>query len=191
MEFTDAHYEKIKKVYSIWICLAPPKHRENTIVRYRICEENLIGETREKKENYDLLTAVMICLGGSEDEKYGGILKLLDVLLSEERRPEEKKRILKEEFDIAMTRELESEVEDMSHVLDRVAAREMEKGMKEGIIKGRKEGREEGVKEGLREGVLASVTNLMETMGWTAQQAMTALKIPAGEQDFYASMIKK
>ena len=35
-EFTGPHYEKIKKVYSIWICMKPPQYRENTITRYRL-----------------------------------------------------------------------------------------------------------------------------------------------------------
>ena len=30
-EFTDSHYEKIKKVYSIWICMNPPEKRQNSI----------------------------------------------------------------------------------------------------------------------------------------------------------------
>lgn len=62
-EFMDAHYEKIKKVYSIWICMNPPKNRENSITSYVISEKNLIGNVKEKKSNYDLMTAVMICLG--------------------------------------------------------------------------------------------------------------------------------
>lgn len=31
-EFTGSHYENIKKVYSIWICMDPPKKRKNGIV---------------------------------------------------------------------------------------------------------------------------------------------------------------
>lgn len=58
----------------------------------------------EKKENYDLLTAIMICIGHSGDDNYGGILKLLDVLLTSEKEPEEKKRILQKDFDIKMTK---------------------------------------------------------------------------------------
>lgn len=98
VEFTESHYEKIKKVYSIFICVNPPKYRENTINRYVIREENLIGNVAEKKENYDLLTAIMICLGHSGDDKYAGILKLLDVLLSSEREPEEKREFYKMTF---------------------------------------------------------------------------------------------
>ncbi len=46
-EFTNSHYEKIKKVYSIWICMNPPKRCENTITRYRLMEEQLVGEAAE------------------------------------------------------------------------------------------------------------------------------------------------
>ena len=116
VEFTESHYEKIKKVYSIFICVNPPKYRENTINRYVIREENLIGNVAEKKENYDLLTAIMICLGHSGDDKYAGILKLLDVLLSSEREPEEKKRILQDDFHIKMTKKLEEEVSEVCNL---------------------------------------------------------------------------
>lgn len=84
-EFTETHYENIRKVYSIWICSNPPKKRENTITRYSIQEENLIGQVSERKENYDLLTVVMICLGHADDDNYTGVLKLLGVLLSSEK----------------------------------------------------------------------------------------------------------
>ena len=38
-EFTGSHYEKLKKVYSSWICMNPPRRRENTITRYHLTEE--------------------------------------------------------------------------------------------------------------------------------------------------------
>ena len=168
-------YGEIKKVYSIWICMSPPVGRQNSITRYSMKEENLIGNVSEKKENYDLMTAVMICLGHSGDDNYAGILKLLDVLLSPEKETEEKKKILQEDFDIKMTESLESEVRVMCNLSKGVEARGIEKGRKEGI----------------QEGILSSINNLMETMGWTAQQAMSALKVPADEQDQYAGMIKE
>lgn len=174
-EFTNSHYENIKKVYSIWICMNPPGKRENTLSRYVIQEENLIGEAAEKRENYDLLTVIMICPGNSEDEKYTGILKLLDVLLSSERRPQEKKKILEEDFSIKMTTALESEVSIMCN---------LSKGVEEKGIR-------KGIKEGIKEGVLSSIRNLMESMGWTAEQAMLALKIPEAEQNQYADLLKK
>ena len=88
----------------------PPKWRKNTINRYLITEECMVGEEKEKKENYDLMTAVIICLGDSENEHYSGIIKLLDVLLSDEQDPQKKKHILEEDFSVKMTRDLEREV---------------------------------------------------------------------------------
>lgn len=32
-EFVHSEYQKIKKVVSIWVCMAPPKSRRNTITR--------------------------------------------------------------------------------------------------------------------------------------------------------------
>ena len=37
----------------------PPKNRENSITRYYITEENLVGSVKERKADYDLMAAVM------------------------------------------------------------------------------------------------------------------------------------
>ncbi len=50
-EFAEGHYEDIKKVYSIWICMNPPKNRQNSITRYYIAEENIIGDVKEHSCN--------------------------------------------------------------------------------------------------------------------------------------------
>lgn len=165
-EFTNSHYEKIKKVYSIFICMNPPNYRKNTINQYSIQEENLIGEFGENVEYYDLLTGIIICLGDVEDETTG-ILKLLEVLLSSERSPKEKREILQEEFNIKMTQELEREVSEMCNL-------------------------SEGVEQkGIAKGITASIRNLMESMGWSIEQAMDALQIPTEERNGYLNMLKK
>lgn len=61
--FTKSEYGKIRKVYSIWICTQPSDGFENTLTRYSIKPEQLIGEAQEETENYDLMSVVMICLG--------------------------------------------------------------------------------------------------------------------------------
>lgn len=81
-EFVHSEYQKIKKVVSIWVCMAPPNERKNSITRYHLTEENLIGNVKESVRNYDLIDVVMVCLGGEDRENYDGVLKLLDVLLS-------------------------------------------------------------------------------------------------------------
>ena len=49
----------------------------------------------------------------------------------------------------------------------------------------------QGKKEGRKEGILTSIRSLMESMGWSAEQAMTALKIPEPEQMQYVNGLKK
>ena len=61
--FTNSHYEKVKRVISLWVCLNPPDYRKNTLNMYSLTEKRLVGNFKEKKDNYDLITVGMICLG--------------------------------------------------------------------------------------------------------------------------------
>lgn len=177
-EFVESRYQDIKKVYSIWIAIKPPLERQNTITRYRIVEENIVGQVQEPVRNYDLLALLMICLGKPEDTDCD-ILKLLDVLLSNEIRATEKQQVLQNDFGIPMTRELEGGLQDMCNLGEVIA--------RESIEKGRLEGRAEGITEG----ILSSIKNLMETMGVSVEKAMTALKIPEAEQRVYLDLLAK
>ena len=170
-EFTNSHYEKIKKVYSIFICMSPPKNRQNTITRYRLVEENLVGKATEPVRNYDLLSVVMLCLGGSDGENYGGILRMLDVLLSNETSEAEKRKILQDDYDIQMTQTMEREVSVMCN---------LSKGV-----------REKGRAEGHTERALSDLRNLMETLGLTIEQAMAALKVPEEERQKYMDLLER
>lgn len=126
--FKKSEYGKIRKVYSIWVCTKPSDEFQNKLTRYSICPEQLIGNATEKSENYDLMSVVTICLGKPDSENYTGILKFLDVLLSSSRAATEKKKILEEEFGVAMSEELE-EVLIMCNLSQGVKA----EGRKEGI----------------------------------------------------------
>lgn len=126
--FKKSEYGKIRKVYSIWVCTKPSDEFQNTLTRYSICPEQMIGNATEKSENYDLMSVVTICLGKPDSENYIGTLKFLDVLLSSSRAATEKKKILEEEFGVAMSEELE-EVLIMCNLSQGVKA----EGRKEGI----------------------------------------------------------
>ena len=173
-EFRASQYGKLKKVYSIWICMDPPKSKENTINRYRLVEEQLVGEATEPMENYDLLSVVMICLGKPEGEHYDGILKMLDVLFSNETSVADKKKILADEYDIPMTQKLKEEVSFMCNLSEGVMRKGVAKGMAKGITKG----------------VLSSIQSLMETMDLSADQAMAALKVPEVERQRYLDLLE-
>jgi len=184
--FTQSHYERICKVYSIWLFPDPPRERVNTITKYSITEENCIGHVREDPANYDLLTAVMICLGGPENGNYEGILKLLGTLLSPELPPEDKKQILEQDFDIPMTEKLERMVFDVCDLSLGV----MEKGFQKGMQKGMQEGMQQGMQQGIESAKIESIVNLMRNLKLTAEQAMDALGIPENEQSKFLTLIE-
>ena len=174
-EFTGSHYERIKKVYSIWICMNPPKYRKNSITRYRLVEEHLVGEAVEPVKNYDLLSIVMLCLGGPGGGNYEGVLRLLDVLLSNETSEVEKRKILQDDYGIQMTQTMEQEVSIMCN---------LSKGVEEkGIAK--------GMAAGIANGILAAIKSLVKNMGISAEQAMSVLEIPEAERQNYRDLLER
>jgi hypothetical protein len=133
-EFVKSHYELIKKVYSIFICSKPPKGMEHTISAYHITEENLVGHGVLDVRHYDLLPAVMVCLGdpGAADE--GSVLKLLDVIVTKKMDLGEKIQLLESDFQIPMTREIEGKVSDMCNISQGI----YEEGVEDGLSIGEK-----------------------------------------------------
>lgn len=74
---------------------------------------------------------------------------------------------LTDDFDIKMTKELESEVSEMCNL-------------------------SQGIEEkGIEIGTLRAIENLMDTLKLTAEQAMAALKIPETERLKYAARLNR
>lgn len=182
-EFTGSQYEKIKKVYSIWICTNPPKNWRNTITMYSINETAVIGESREKKESYDLMVVIMICLGGPNDGNYDGLLKMLDVLLTDKKDVGIKKKILQDEFDIAMTETLESEVSGVCNLSKGV----FEEAWNEGWGKGWGEAWDKAWDKAK----LEDIRNLMKKLDLTVEKSMDILEIPETEREPYREALKE
>ena len=167
-EFEKAEYGNIKKVYSLWICFDPPQNRRNTITMYQITEKQLVGEVYEEVAYYDLMSVIMICLGTSKDERYTGLLKLLDVWMSG-LSIQDKGAVLKSEFHTDLPeRLLEKEVK-MCNYSDFV----WNKGEQSGIRKGKAE----------------ALVNLMKNFKLNIEQALQGLSIPEAEWDEYRVLV--
>ena len=72
---------------------------------------------------------------------------------------------------------IEEEVTEMCNLGEAIEQMGIEKGM------------EKGMKQGHESSLLQSIKNLMDSMKWSAQQAMDALKIPKDEQEKYAARL--
>lgn len=139
-EFTNktadkAKYDGIKKVYSIWICMDSCKNAKDSIVEYHI-EPNVLYGNPSKSSRYDLLSAVMIYLGGDELVSENKLVNMLTTLLSSSIDKEKKKKKLQEEFEIPMSIAFKQEVEDMCNLSGYVEEKALLKGKIEGKIEG-------------------------------------------------------
>ena len=161
--FEKSHYEKLKKVYSIWIVINTPKERQNTVTRYKITEQNIIGKFRESKVNYDLMNVVMVCLGDREHKDYTGILKFLDVLFKSHLR-QERQEVLVDEFGLRYDSGLQSEVSGMCNLSEGVLELGIERGIEQGIERGIEQGIEQGIRQGVVQGVELGKAEAKENM---------------------------
>ena len=107
-----------------------PKNAANSIQRYQITEKRLYGKKSEDKKNYDLIVAIMVNLGKVPSKQR--LLKFLRLIFLDERKAAEKKKILQDEYDLTLTKNMEGAWVKM----DSLAA-----GIEErGILKGEKRG---------------------------------------------------
>ena len=173
-EFTDSHYGDIKKVYTIWVCTNPPKYRENTIYTTSVMMKERSGRMSRPIKGYGLQRTAFIMLGDEEKKGAEGVLRLLDVLFRSEKDVEERKRILEEEFHIAMNEDMEMEVRQMCNLSKGVENR----GIRKGIIQGREEEK------------LNSIRSLMKKLNFTLEQAMDALGVSKDEWEKYKKMLE-
>lgn len=133
--FTNEHYEKIQKVYSIWICPSTAQCRQNGINRYHTIETPVMGYASAKREDYDLMEVVILNLGDASSETQSGILDFLNTLFSSEVTPEEKKKTLSEKYSIAMTADLEREVQRMCNLSSVIENKARDEGIDIGELK--------------------------------------------------------
>ena len=109
----------------------PTKKWSYTITRYRMREENLVGQTQAPREDYDLLTPVLVCLGAKQYTELKGLLRMLNLVLLDNVSPESKTKTLKEEFHVQVTPHLEKGVAEMCNLSEGIEKRGEARGQKE------------------------------------------------------------
>ncbi|MCM1180749.1 MAG: Rpn family recombination-promoting nuclease/putative transposase [Clostridium sp.] len=132
-ETTD--YSKIQKVYSIWVCNENiPQALQNTVSSYAVTKKDLIGNTDEPKQDYDLLTVIIIRRGNDEQSPQNQLFDYLTGIFQSDIQ-----RINKY-VDINDNLKVMEGVKNMSGLGQSIA----EKSYMQGESKGREKGREEG-----------------------------------------------
>lgn len=104
---------------------------------------------------------------------------MLSILLSAEMEVEDKKRRLHDEFDLAMTKEMEKEMISMCDYGQMVARKNLEEGIKTGKA------------QGIIEGLLSALKKMIANANMTPEQAMNVLDIPENERAMYKARLSK
>ena len=186
--FEDSEYGKLRKVYSLWVCMNPPKKWENSINCYEMKERNIVGKAHEEVDNYDLITLVMIHLGSETGENYSGVLKLLGTLFTSGATVAAKKQILQDEFDIPMTRTIEKEVSSMGGSFFEAA---VARRANESFERGMQRGMQQGIQQGVEQGLLFSAQRLVKNLGLPFEKAMSTLEVPQEQWKNYAAQMEQ
>lgn len=129
-EFSGTEYNKINKVYSIWICMNVSKNKENTIERFGMDELGDKPNCFTERYHYDKLEVIRINLSKEYDSTSDELIRFLNILFA--RDLDNKNEILEKELGIKEHKE-DKEVKDMCNYSDYVFDGGVEKGIKEGI----------------------------------------------------------
>ena len=140
-------YGNIKKVYSIWLCTESAQTRANSIEIYDINRNFLFGSNSDDPR-YDILNAIIIYISEKHDSENAKneMIRMLTDLFDERINGADKVQILKSEYGLNMTREVEMEVTKLCTYATAMENKGIEKGIQQGIDKGFKKGMESGLK---------------------------------------------
>ena len=154
-EIEKEDYAHIKKVYSIWICMNPPKSVRNTIVEFNIGQNIKVGSEKKEdieksfeKNDYDLMSIIFVNLDKHEAGA-SNLLELLTLIFHGEMKAIEKCKTLEAKFGLEMYQEISQEVANMCDLSYGV----WEKGIEEGKLLGISQGISQGIAQGISQGI--------------------------------------
>ncbi len=166
-DFTKRHYNDLKRVYSIWICMNMNECVWNHI---HLTNDTIMGDYTWRGK-MDLMNIILLGLPNNlpeQGEKFE-LHRMLSALLSSDLSAKERLHILENEYNIEMGTEFRKELDTMCN-------------LSQGVF-------EKGIEQGKVNAILDNIKNLMKNVGYTAEQAMQALGIPASEQKFYMTQL--
>ena len=150
-EFEGADYAGIKKTYGIWLNLNAPRREADSTFCVELRPRVLTGSVNPEKHRYDLMNVTMI---GLDDESYARrATKLhgyLGTIFTTKLSPQEKIRILQEEYGVEPTKEVREGVGNMCNLGEVLVMETWEKAVKETRRKINKETRKKIMKANQR-----------------------------------------
>ena len=168
-DFYGDDYDKIKKVYTIWICMNAPKDTGNSINRYRMMEERLHGKYHAEQWQYNILNVVMLYLGDRKTQD--DLIEMLRIIFKEKAPARVKKTPVYDAYGLRLTQDAPKEGSNMCT-------------LREGLYNS-------GFNDGTYGRAKTDLRNLIESTGWSLAKAMEMLRIPPEEKENLEKELQK
>ena len=209
VEFTKSHYERLKRVYSIWICTDPPQRMRGRLIRWPLgwparAEGPMPGWLAEVVEMggewfFDLMRVAIVC---TDVPGTPGLAGFLGTLLTPGLDPVERSELLRTRYNVDIEADVGGEGSAMGKFIsERLKSEWRDEGLREGReegkalgleegrAEGRAVGRAEGRSAGKLEALVSSVRNLMRNAGLPLDQAMDMLGISEADRGPCAELV--
>lgn len=164
-EFVGMHFDDIKPVYSIWICM---NRQENSLEHIHLSSDRLLGN-ENWKGNLDLINIVMIGLSKDLPEKKEELRlhRLLGTMFSQHLTAGERVKIMEEEYMTSMEEEEREGVNIMCNLSQGIK----EEALAIGEAKGMAIGEAKGMALGEAKGMIKSIENVMKALKCSLEEA--------------------
>ena len=129
-DFVKSEYNKMKRVYSIWICM---NMKENSLTNIHLTREHVIG-SHDWKGDLELLNIIMIGIAENIPAKEEGyeLHRLLATILSSNLEANEKLDIMEREYHIPLEDDIREEVEEMCNLSQGIKEKSYKLGRESG-----------------------------------------------------------
>ena len=150
--FRNSDYNKLQKVYSIWLCIAPDEDVRGVCNAYNMSEICLAKEHHFPKEQYDNFCIILACL--QDKQSANNMVRFFSSVFDNEM-PVEEKLDLARKCGLQVTADVKEGINQMCNYSDYIEQK--------GIEKGRIEALSESVVKLVREGnySVEAATNLL------------------------------
>mgnify|MGYP000924091088 FL=1 len=133
---------------------------KSAINRYDLNEHHVLNCHKENRTDYDLLSIITIYLGEEPEPKEDWLIRFLRILFKDTKTsPAEKRKVLKNEFDMDTTADMEEELMTMCNLSTGIYEEALERGRAEGIEQGKLDMILEMLKRELPVETIAQISN--------------------------------
>lgn len=164
----NSDYNKIRKVYSIWLCMNHPNLNSGFINHYGIVENRLFGNASFSEDRFTDFNFIVV--GLNDTSSVNNMVKALSGYFSDKTSGEEKCKYL-EDAGIKVSAEIQKEAKEMCNFSDNIERK--------------------GVAKGMAQGMAQSIANLMDSLRMSYEEAAKALKVSSDDLEIYRALVEK